>query len=108
MWIVVVCAAEVWYNDAMADLSRTDIKEVVVSALGPFAKAVQEDFNVVKKELKEIRSELKSEVEGVKFDLAEVKSDVKWMKANSGELFAKLDEFINFIPRRETRKVFAR
>jgi chromosome segregation ATPase len=77
----------------MAELSKNDlknIKEVFTEALEPFAKAVQKDFDGLKSEV----GLVKSEVGLVKFELNEVKKDIKWMKDNSGELFAKLDELI--------------
>ncbi|MFH1192709.1 MAG: hypothetical protein V1656_00080 [Candidatus Jorgensenbacteria bacterium] len=80
----------------MADLSKTDVKEAVVSALEPFAKAIATDFQG-------LRNELKGEIAGVKFDLAEVKSDMKWMRTNSNEIFTKLDGFITLYKNQEER-----
>lgn len=74
----------------MADFSKADIKEVVVSVLEPFAKSIQGDLTILKSDV----STLKSDVAGVNARLISVENDVKWMKTNSGELFTKLDELI--------------
>ena len=71
-------------------LSKKDIKEVVVGALEPFAKAVQNDFVGVNKRFDKVELELK-----------EVKSEVKWMKDNFSELFTKLDKFIALYEKQE-------
>ncbi|MEK7123754.1 MAG: hypothetical protein AAB851_02560 [Patescibacteria group bacterium] len=78
-------------------LSKKDIKEVVVSALEPFAKAVQTDFAKVNKRLDKVDSRL----DKVDFELNEVKNEVREMKENSSALFAKLDRFISLYEKHE-------
>lgn len=80
----------------MADLSKADIKEVVVSALEPFAQAIAKDFQ-------EVKSELRGGLASMNERLGSVESDVKWMKTNSNEIFTKLDGFITLYKNQEER-----
>lgn len=98
----------------MAELTKQDVKEAVGEALEdkfpalfektfePFATAVQSDITEIKKDVKDLRTEMKSEFAGVTQRLSSVEADVKWMKDNSSELFAKLDEFITLYKDQKT------
>ena len=86
------------------ELSKKDLKEVVLEAIEPFARVVQKDFQGVNKRLDIVDSRLDkvdsglnkvdSRLNRVEFELNEVKKEVKEMKENSSELFTKLDRFI--------------
>ena len=95
----------------MPELSKQDIKEVFTETLEPFARAVQEDFNIVNNRLDKVDSRLDkvdtrfdgidSRLDKVEFELGEVKADVRYMKENFGELFTKLDKFIALYEKQE-------
>lgn len=78
-------------------LSKKDIKEIVVGALEPFAKAVQNDFAKVNKRFDEVDSRL----DKVEFGLNEVKKEVREMKENSSSLYSKLDRLISLYEKHE-------
>lgn len=88
----------------MTEITKKDIKEIVIGALNPFAKAVQNDFRRIDKRFDGMDKRLdgvdkrldgvENRLSRVESDLVEVKQDVRWMKENSGELFSKLDKFI--------------
>lgn len=85
-------------------LSKKDIKEVVVGALEPFAKAVQNDFAKVNRRLDKVDSRLDkvdSRLDKVEFELNEVKKEVREMKENSSALYSKLDRFISLYEKHE-------
>src|SRR3989344_4016819 len=85
-------------------LTKKDVKGAVVEALGPFARAVQTDFQKVNKRLSGVDSRLDgidSKLSGVEFELREVKRDVREMKERSSELFEKLDKFITLYEKQE-------
>jgi chromosome segregation ATPase len=102
----------------MAELTRQDLQEVFKESLEPFAKAVQEDFQQVNRRLEAMEQRLggveqridgveqrlggvEQRLDGVEQRLGAVEADVKWMKENSGELFAKLDRFIALLEKHD-------
>ncbi|MBI3589407.1 MAG: hypothetical protein HY093_03280 [Candidatus Liptonbacteria bacterium] len=88
----------------MPELTKKDIKEVFVETLEPFAASVQKDFQGVNNRLDKVDSRLErvdSRLDNLELGLSEVKADVKWMRDNSGELFAKLDKFIALLEKQE-------
>lgn len=104
-------------------LSKKDIKEIVVGALEPFAKAVQNDFVKVNKRFDKVDSRLDkvdsrfdkvdshfdkvdSRLDKVEFELNEVKKDVREMKENSNALYSKLDRFISLYEKHEQELAF--
>lgn len=78
-------------------LSKKDIKEIVVGALEPFAKAVQNDFAKINKRFDKVDSRF----DKVEFELNEVKKEVREMKENSNALYSKLDRFISLYEKHE-------
>lgn len=93
-------------------ITKKDVKDAVLSALNPFARAVQSDFLKVNKRFDKVEGELgevkrdivgikgdvvgiKGDIAGIKMRLSGVESDVKWMKDNSSALFMKLDKLIS-------------
>lgn len=93
-------------------ITKKDVKDAVLSALNPFARAVQSDFLKVNKRFDKVEGELgevkrdivgikgdvvgiKGDIAGIKMRLSGVESDGKWMKDNSSALFTKLDKFIS-------------
>ena len=81
----------------MAELTRQDIKEVLVESLEPFTKAVQDDFQKVNERLDNIEGK----IEGVESRLSTLEANVKWIKDNTNDLFTKLDEFISLYKKQE-------
>ncbi len=89
----------------MPDITKQDIKDAVIEVLEPFAKSIQADFQGVNKRLDghdAVFKEIKIDLADVKQQLGTVEADVKEMKANSSELFAKLDEFISLYKNQES------
>lgn len=81
----------------LKELSKKDIKEVIIEAFEPFSKAVQKDFQKMDARFDKMDArfdKVELRLDNVELDLKEVKQDIKWMKENSSELFAKLDKFI--------------
>ena len=102
----------------MAELTRKKLKEVFTESLGPFAKAVQGDFEKVHERFDTMDGRLggvesrlggvearlggvESRLGGVDQRLSAVEKDVKWMKDNASELFTKLDRFIALLEKQE-------
>ena len=88
----------------MAELTRKKLKEVFTESLGPFAKAVQGDFEKVNKRLDKVDGRLDTmdgHLGGIDQRFSAVEKDVKWMRDNAGELFAKLDRFIALLEKQE-------
>ena len=98
----------------MAELTKNDLKNikgVFTEALEPFAKAIQEDLAEVKSDLAGVKSEVaevKSDLGLMKIELREVKKDVKWMKDNTGQIFAKFDDLITLLKDQRQELVFLR
>jgi len=81
----------------MAELTKQDIKEVVIGVIDPFAKAVQKDFDRVNGRLDTVDGRLGR----VEQRLDNVERDVAWMKEHTSELFKKLDDLISLFKRHE-------
>lgn len=88
----------------MSELTKKDIKEIVVEVVAPFADSVQKDFGRIDEQFSKVHERFDSveerldnvenRLDGVENRLGNVEKEVKWMRENSGELFAKLDKFI--------------
>lgn len=85
----------------MAELTKKDVKEALVEALEPFAISTQKDFQGVNARLDKVDGRL----DNLEAGLSEVKTEVKWMRDNSGELFAKLDKFIALLEKQEQEMI---
>ena len=68
----------------MADVTKKDIKDAVVEAFQPFAKAIQTDFN-----------EVKTDLRVVKTDLIEVKISIKKVEERLDGVENRLDALEN-------------
>ena len=88
----------------MPELTKKDVKEAVVEALEPFAVSIQKDFQGVNTRLDKVDFKLDkvdSRLDSLESGFSEVKTEVKWMRENSGELFAKLAKFIALLEKQE-------
>lgn len=86
------------------ELTKKDIKEIVIEAIEPFAKVVQKDFQKVDGCFDKIEQDvklIKYDIKLMKAGVENVKQDVQWMKENSSALFAKLDKFIALYEKHE-------
>ncbi len=79
-------------------LTKKDVKDVVVSVLSPFAKAIQGDFARVHKRL----DGHDKRFDRLEIGLTEVKEEVRAMRENASELFTKLDKFIVLYEKQES------
>ncbi len=88
----------------MAEITKQDVKEIIVGALEPFAKAVQGDFQEIKTQLTSVEGRLTSvedRLTSVDGRLSVVESELKEFRENASELFAKLDKFITLYEKQE-------
>ena len=74
----------------MAELTKNDIRDVVIGALEPFAQSVQADFRQVN-----------SRLDSVENRLTHLETQWEVFQKNASELFIKLDEFITLYRKQE-------
>ena len=96
----------------MAELTKKDVREIVVEVIEPLAKAIQEDFTRVRTQATANQLQLDNRLTKVEFEIREtqrevreVKADVKWMKDHTSELFKKLDDLITIFKRHDEQIV---
>src|SRR3989344_695235 len=85
-------------------ITKKDIKEAVVEAIEPFAKATQADFRRIDSRLDGIDGRL----DGLGIRMTAMENSLEEFKKNASELFKKLDDVISMYKKQGQETAFLR
>ncbi len=85
-------------------LTKKDVKDVVVEVLAPFAKAVKKDFDRIDKRFEQVDKrfdQVELRLTGIEFELRETNKRVARLEEQVQNLFNKMDKLIGFYERQQ-------